>query len=337
MFDQNKINEITQGIDHHLIKLENFSSIIKDIKNQLYIQSVSNEKNIKSEINNIKKDLNEIKELLLRYGLPLMSEYEKQIQEIKKNIDNEVWPLSIENELISNNEEKEKSRSKGIINLFIGESLKEKKFLDFGCGNGYCVESALEQNSLAIGYDIDENKCKIDKKNFSNNFKKIIENGPYDVILLHDVLDHAVEDHPVNLLEMCRSVLAASGRIYIRNHPWCSRHGGHLYTQKNLAFLHLILDEIELMRCFGIQIEETNQKVIFPIELYREWIKVSKLKIKNELVVRTDVEDFFLENDITRNKIEKIWENYNIAKNNMEIDFVEYILESDTEISAAVF
>ena len=339
MFDQNKINEITQGIDHHLTKLELFSSSIQEVKNQLYIQSISSEKNIKKEVIQIKKDLKEIKELLFRYGLPLVSDYEKKIEELKEKIENSErnWPLAVENELISNTEETDRSRSKGIMNLFVGESLKEKKFLDFGCGNGFCVETALEQGSFAIGYDIDEEKCKINKENFSNNFQEIIQNGPYDVILLHDVLDHAVNDHPVLLLEMFRSVLATGGRIYVRNHPWCSRHGGHVYTQKNLAFLHLILDEIELMRCFGIQQEEPNQKVLFPIELYKDWIAASKLKIKNELVVRTDVEAFFLEDDTIREKLETIWENFNIAKNNMEIDFVEYVLENNTNVSAAVF
>jgi hypothetical protein len=153
------------------------------------------------------------------------------------------------------------------------------------------------------------------------------KNAPYDIILIHDVLDHIEEISPVQALNMAASVLSAEGRIYLRTHPWCSRHGSHLYMKKNTAFLHLLMDEIELMRCYGLEIEH-NIKVFNPIETYNNWIKEANLEIKSEFVIRNAVENVFTKPSIIKERLNKHWNQPETIENQMEINFIEYILES---------
>jgi hypothetical protein len=154
--------------------------------------------------------------------------------------------------------------------------------------------------------------------------------APFDIILLHDVLDHAVLLDPVQILMQAASVLSDNGRIYVRNHTWCSRHGSHLYLYKNLAFLHLVFDEIELVRCEGLQLEP-NIKVNNPVETYRSWFGKANLEVKSEFIIRSEVEEFFTKTALINERIQKNWTDPATAKSNMEIDFIEYILEPSKE------
>jgi hypothetical protein len=48
-----------------------------------------------------------------------------------------------------------------------------------------------------------------------------------------------------SVLNKARRLLADKGRIYVRCHPFTSRHATHLYQQCNKAFLHLLTTEEE--------------------------------------------------------------------------------------------
>jgi SAM-dependent methyltransferase len=333
MIDPNRIDDITKGIDEHLRKLESFSAILLDVKFSLLLVRDTQEKTLAYELSKIKRDLAELSNNLKKYGLPTSSNYEKSLEEVKEFLKNENWPQAVDPVLICDNEEKAAHRANGILDILVGESIKDKKILDFGCGEGHTIPAAkVREAALAVGYDIDTDKYKFDRADFTNNFKEVEKKGPFDIILLHDVLDHAMEIDPIHILQQAKSVLSNDGRIYLRNHPWCSRHGGHLYLKNNLAFLHLILDEFELVRCEGLQIEH-NIKITTPIETYKHWIDQVGLSIKNELVIKSEVENFFLDSSAIRERLNQHWNNPDIIQNFMEIDFVEYVLEKPKDIS----
>jgi len=333
MMDLKKFHEITEGIDFHLKKLESFTKSLQDIKLELIKANETNEKNIFYEMSKIKKDVTEIGNSLKKHGLPLSSEYEKTLEDVRDLIKNKNWPQAIDPELICDNDEKTKYRANGILDVLVCEPIINKKILDFGCGEGHIIPASKSRDAaLILGYDIDESKYKFDSDNFTSNFKNVIERGPYDIIILHDVLDHATDISPGQILNQCKNVVSNDGRIYIRNHPWCARHGGHLYLNKNLSFLHLILDEFELMRVEGLQVEH-NQKVTMPLETYRKWIAEAGLIIKHEMTLKTEVEDFFLNPSAIRERLNKHWVDSDSIKNFMEIDFVEYVLEKPKDIS----
>src|SRR5713226_628667 len=68
------------------------------------------------------------------------------------------WPLSADPAFICNQdlEEDKECRASAIYSLMLSEHLdKNKKFLDFGCGEGYLVRHT-QNLALSIGYDITE-------------------------------------------------------------------------------------------------------------------------------------------------------------------------------------
>lgn len=337
MLDINKIDEICIGIDEHLRKLESFTDLLKEVKISLQMLKESQEKTFLYELAKVKLDVADISEQLKKRGLPMSNDYEKSLHQIRTLLDGKEWPEAVNADFICDSEDKAAIRAEHILDMLIGESLKGKKFLDFGCGQGQTLPAALAREAaFAFGYDIDASQYKFSPEWFSHNFEDVRKHAPYDIILLHDVLDHSILLNPAEILKQARSVLSSHGRIYVRNHPWCSRHGGHLYLQKNKAFLHLILDDVELTRCAGIQ-GEHNVKVLDPINTYRNWIEEAGLSVKTELTIKSEVEEFFLEPSVIRDKLNQLWHDSDCIANYMEIDFVEYVLEMNEAANQQIF
>jgi 2-polyprenyl-3-methyl-5-hydroxy-6-metoxy-1,4-benzoquinol methylase len=326
MMDIQKIQEISIGIDEHLRKLESFIGVLREVKNSLDVMRESHSKSYLYELSKMKKDVADLSEQLKKHGLPQSSEYEKSLSEIRAIANSNEWPLAVNPEYICRSEEKAQDRANNILDIVVGEHLRGKKFLDFGCGKGHTIKSALiREASVAMGYDLNISQTNA---NFTNDFKVVRESAPYDVILIHDVLDHIMQIDPIEALKQVGSVLANGGRVYVKNHPWSSRHGGHLYMNTNLAFLHLILDDIELTRIYGIP-SDHNIKVVTPLETYRYWFEQAGFVIKSELPTKTTVEPFFTTPSVINERLRKHW-NTDVIQNYMEIDFVEYIVESKT-------
>jgi SAM-dependent methyltransferase len=282
----------------------------------------------RNELQEIATNLGYVAAELGKKGLLEVNEYERDLEVIRRLLDNDDWPIALDPDLICNTEEKTKKAATAVLTLLVSEDLKNKRFLDFGCGAGHVVVEALKHEvKTATGYDLDLSKCKFNIPNFFSDLDKVNDAGPYDLILMHDVLDHAVGIPPVEILAQANNLLAKNGRLYLRNHPWCSRHGGHIFEQKNKAFLHLVLDEIELIRVAGLQ-TEPNVRVLNPIETYRDWINKAGFNIISETPIITPVENFFLAPSRINSRIQKHWHNTNSPQDRLEVDFVEYILQS---------
>lgn len=248
----------------------------------------------------------------------------------------EKWPLAVPEDLICGDSEDHKlARAAGLVNDFIRTDLSNKKLLDFGCGEGHVpyVAANLVGVKMAVGYDInDQNWNQFENTvnlKFSTDFEEIKRNGPYDVILINDVIDHAEE----NILIKANKVKAPNGRIYLRCHPWTSRHGTHLYKQLNRAYLHLVFSTDEL---FGMGLKETTaKKILDPLPEYKKMIEEAGLKISEEDVVTHPVELFFTHEPAVLRRIKEQWKvskNKALAlgtefpRNVLEIQFVDFIL-----------
>lgn len=328
MLDMKKIEEISKGVDEHLRKLESFTGLLKQIKVSLDELRLAQERYYLHELQQMKRDYKEISDQLRKYGLPQSNQYEKQLEEMRMLLDGSAWPLATPEEAICNSEEKAIKRADAIIDLLIGEHMKGKRFLDYGCGGGHVVVKSLERETkFSLGYDVNLSECK-HTNNVTSDFNDVKGTGPFDIILLHDVLDHAVMIDPIEILKQVRSVLNHKGRVYVRNHPWSSRHGGHLYMQKNKAFLHLVFDPIELTRIGGFS-PEHNVGVTSPLDTYRYWFKESGFKIINEIPIKDKVEDFFSQPSRVNDRLKKHFQEGEIIVNHLEISFVEYTLEAD--------
>jgi 2-polyprenyl-3-methyl-5-hydroxy-6-metoxy-1,4-benzoquinol methylase len=328
MLTSQRIEEVITGVDHYLQKLHGFSEEIKAVKATMEAMRHSREEQYLWELQKLNAEMRAIRTELEKRGLPEISEYEVAFRELKELVHSDEWPRAVDPRSIIITEDAAFHRAHQILDLIIGEPLTGKSFLDFGCGGGHVVMAALEQNpKFAMGYDINAGKIKFDNEHFTSELDVVGLKGPYDIVLLQDVLDHIEYVDPVAALKQVKRVVADGGRVFVRNHPWCSRHGSHLYTKLNKAFAHLVLDEAELCRMGGY-INDHTLKIYYPMETYRKWFSDAGFRICSEIKFPGRTEDYFRKPSFSKERLVKHWggdETQMIL--NTQIDFVEYVLE----------
>ncbi len=253
------------------------------------------------------KQIHELKNLLEKVRLQKMpSEFDDLVALLKSNN----WPSAIEPSLICDvsSEQDKEDRAEGILELIIDVSLENKSFLDFGCDEGHVVKRAAGQKTKAcVGYDIKESPKWKEWKNvfFTTDWEEVKKKGPFDIILLYDVIDHIADKENIpEILTKIKGVLAPTGKIFIRCHPFVSRHGTHLYHQTNKAYAHLVFHqkELDIMDLKGL----FTRKVIHPIATYEGWFRGAGLNLSRAAsITRKSVEPFFINTPIIAKRIKE--------------------------------
>jgi SAM-dependent methyltransferase len=224
---------------------------------------------------------------------------------LKGLLESSKWPEAVFSAQIADesSESDKMERAEGISDILLPPFL-DKKFLDFGCGEGHVAKHVSKEAAFSVGYDIIPRGPSWENKNekllLTTDFEKVKNEGPYDIILIYDVLDHSQES-PEELLLKAKSVLSQEGKIYLRCHPWTGRHGGHAYKKINKAFVHLVFEEKELSE-LGVVLDY-NKKILRPINTYNKAIEDAGLKRSEPEVDTQEVEAFFEENSLIRNRI----------------------------------
>lgn len=228
---------------------------------------------------------------------------------LEKLLHSEAWPEAVFSAQIAdeNSEADKAERAEGIADILL-PPFSGKKFLDLGCGEGHVAKYVANDASVSVGYDISKNEAskldweiKKDKFLLTTDFKKVVSEGPYDIVMIYDVTDHSAED-PSSILLKAKSVLADEGRIYLRCHPWTGRHGGHAYRKINKAFVHLVFGDEELSH-LGVDLEY-NRRILFPINTYNKAIDEAGLARESEPEIDTqEVEPFFEQNPLVKSRI----------------------------------
>lgn len=221
----------------------------------------------------------------------------------------DAWPVAAPNGIICQDTESDKiERGNSIISFVLPFSLTGSKFLDFGCGDGYCVKAASDRATFAVGYDpVRSGRLPweaTDSWFLTTNLDRVRRMAPYDHIMLYDVLDHA--DDPVSLLKTVKEFCSPTTKIFVRCHPWCSRHGGHLYSKLNKAYVHIVLNDEELAYLDAVP-DKVMNKVFMPIGTYRDYFKKAGFVVSKEDIVRTPIENFFKENALVKERIVAHW------------------------------
>lgn len=250
------------------------------------------------------------------------------------------WPEAVPSDLLADNTLPEdlSARAVGILEATVDRNLEGLRFLDFGCGDGYTIPAAIEKGaSLAIGYDIKRcswwNKIGSEKGIFVDNIEDL-KTQEFDIIFIYDVLDHV--DKPQDVLHKVNSLLAPNGIVYVRCHPWTSRHGGHLYKDLNRAYIHVAIDEVNLKE-LGYN-PEPIKKILRPLKYYKSLIQESGFKILRDYVHLDSMENFFRNNELVKQALHRHWdqERKNIpvlddGKINhiLEIEFVDFVIQAN--------
>lgn len=202
------------------------------------------------------------------------------------------WPEAVDPSfLIDIQDESQKFlRAEAIVELFVKYPVDGLSVLDYGCGEGHVAVEMAKRGAEVVGYDPNYSG-KFTEAKFVGSQDEAFLSGPYDMIILFDVLDHVMDIHPSEILKKCAAATKPGGRILCRFHPWCSRHGTHIFHKSNKAFLHLVFDE-QLLVDFGLPGMPTR-KVIHPRFSYKAWAAEAGLEFTKLETQRQTVEEFF--------------------------------------------
>lgn len=243
------------------------------------------------------------------------------------NID--CWPEAVPQFLATKEPttEDQINRANAVLDMMLDRQVEDCNFLDFGCGDGWIAKQALQRGvAESYGYDIktSDNWSNITDINFTTNFNDL-RKSYYDVIFLYDVLDHAQD--PLMIMNQVKSVLKQDGIVYVRCHPWVSKHATHLYKQGiNKAYLHLFLTYQEIY-------DLTGQPPMFtrteknPLAAYHWWFK--DFDIKKERFVREPTSDFFFVpafKELLANEQDVPMEHIDEFMKGLEIQFIDFTL-----------
>jgi len=262
-------------------------------------------------IEKIKKMLDQIessnKEKISSLVKDIRDELNQDLIYLKNLLRSNEWPEAVPVFQICDNDsyQDKADRAEGIMEILVDEDLNGKKFLDFGCGEGYCAKYiATREAVISVGYDIVQSGTLVWEEKPSNlllstNLEEVKNEGPYDFILMYDVIDHA--QNPYQVLKDVKNLLAKNGKVHLRCHPWCGRHGGDLYRQINKAFVHLVFTEEEL-KDMGYVIPYVN-KTLYPFNVYSKYIKYAGFNDAKPEIDIQEVEGFFKSNKIIKNRI----------------------------------
>lgn len=242
------------------------------------------------------------------------------------------WPEAVPAHIIvdRNDEIAKVERARGIVEHLIDEDLTGLRFLDFGCGDGHVAYYATEKNAHSVGYDIRESESwgKFeDRGNFTltTDWKAALDQGPYDVILCFDVLDHVEGIEPTIMMRQLHEALSDNGKIYMRTHPWISRHATHTYHDFNKAFSHLILTDEELSEYIPDYSPQPNIRVQYPLKTYANYFQQANLKVLSTREVKREVEPFFKRDDVA-SRIIKAAQVGEFPEYQMSLEFIDYVL-----------
>jgi 2-polyprenyl-3-methyl-5-hydroxy-6-metoxy-1,4-benzoquinol methylase len=270
---------------------------------------------------------------------------EDEFEALKTLLESDQWPAAVEPYLICNvsSEQDKEDRAEGILDLIIDVHLEKLGFLDFGCGEGHVVNRSLMQNPRkAVGYDIAASTTwgrwqPDERAAYTTDWEEVKKYAPYNVVLLYDVLDHieGADEVVVDNLKKIKEVMAPNARVFVRCHPWCSRHGTHLYHTINKAFIHIVFTGEELAK-LGYDKGMWARRIIHPLMTYNNWFQKAGYRLqRKEQSIKMDVEKFFHATPIIAKRIKTHWRD-SVEKDlregkqfplfQLEFQFVDFVL-----------
>ncbi len=202
-----------------------------------------------------------------------------------------VYPSAIDDFMIATTPEEKYIRAVSILESFVERDLRGVSFYDYSQD----PEVLTEAGKRGATFD-----------------------PPYDIVVLFDVIDHIVDRSLVDILREVSQNLKSGGELFVRCHPWCSRHATHLYRQCNKAYLHLLFTEEELIQ-LQMNSRPTRKCDFPPDDYYRNCYREAGLKVKSEIIIRQPPEALFFQESI-RMLFDPVVVPF------LDIQFIDYVL-----------
>lgn len=205
------------------------------------------------------------------------------------------WPQAVMSHMIVTNKGVDEKRFRALQIVRLLGQFDGQTVLDVGCNDGYIARELGNQAKKVVGYDLRHaptwDKLSNGVVSFTTE-RNEVEANRYDTIVVYDVLDHLEGEDPIKFMEWLNSLLVFGGRIFVRTHPWTSKHGGHLYENgQNKAFLHLAMTADELIQA-GIDLPPAV-KLSRPMAAYQQIFESAGLKVSKRKGHVESVDPFF--------------------------------------------
>ena len=263
----------------------------------------------------------------------------KDFTELRMLLKSNEWPAAVEDENILGKEQG-KIKAYATLETLVRNDMEGMRVLDLNCEDGLCCLSAVKDFSArkAVGYaslqsgNANERQEVIshERVTLTSEWSVVEENGPYDIIFANDVLDHSNDFDKT--LEKVQKIRSEVSRVFIRCHPWVSRHGAHLHAQINKAFVHLVFSPEELQN-MGYEPKRFTHRLLDPLASYSQLFQKIGFSTVRYEPVRTTVEPFFYTNERVMRRIKEKWQTMSgysdgkkFPREFMEIEVVDYTL-----------
>ena len=234
----------------------------------------------------------------------------KNFTEIKMLLKSDFWPNALsEDELKENTEEKATSLIKNLVNL------EKLSVVYFGDDANVFAKTLLANNvekAICFSSDKKPNIFTTEENNqtaiVTTDKNDIVKNGPYDVIICNDFVEHTGEN-PENWLDFMKNIRKSNGPIYFRAHPFCSRY--HDHNLANKAYTHLIFNDSEKLKAGCPSGKKTCKQLLTENEYFKMFYNLD-LTIIERNVINCPVEKLFMENSELNEKIKESLNKYSI-------------------------
>lgn len=248
----------------------------------------------------------------------------KNFTELKMLLKSDFWPNALsEDELKENTEEKIIYLVNNLVKLenlsvaYFGENadIFGKTFLANNAEKAVCFSSDKKPNIFKIEENNQLGIITTDKND-------VIKNGPYDVIVCNDFIEHTGEN-PENWLAFMKSIRKSNGPIYLRAHPFCSRY--HDHNLANKAYTHLIFNDSEKLKAGCPSGKKTCKQLLTENEYFKMFYNL-ELTIVERNLIEYPLEDIFLKNTELQEKILETIQRETFFKEEISFEYVDYLL-----------
>ena len=248
----------------------------------------------------------------------------KNLTELKMLLKSDFWPNALsEEELNENKEEKIQKMIKNLVDI------KDLNVAYFGDDAEIFVKEFLKNNvKKAVCFSLDKkaNYFTIEEPNqfgiITNKKDDVLKNGPYDLVLCNDFLEHTGES-PENWLEFMKSIRKSNGPIYLRAHPFCSRY--HDHNLANKAYTHLIFNDSEKLKAGCPSGKKTCKQLLTENEYLKMFYNL-ELNIIERNVIDYPLEDIFIKNTELQEKILDTIQREKFFPEEISFEYIDYLL-----------
>lgn len=249
----------------------------------------------------------------------------QDLTNLKKMLKSNLWPNALsEEELKESKEEKVKNVLKNITNI---ENMDIACFADDADIFVKEIIKAKANKVVCFSLDKNINPFKIEESNqigiVTNNKNELVGNGPFDIIICYDFLEHTGES-PENWLSLMKSIRKTNGPIYLRAHPFTSRY--HDHNLANKAYSHLVFTDSEKLKIGCPSGKKPCKELLTENEYFKLFYSLELSIIERNIIDHPIEEEMFIKNSMISEKIKATLNKEMLFAEELSFEYIDYLL-----------